>query len=203
MIEVPDWYKGDVSRETIEQFGAFHELLRIWTQRINLISKNSIDSIPIRHIWDSAQIYRESEGLWLDLGSGGGLPGIVVAILRQSHESADETVLVESDQRKCTFLRTCVRELDLNVRIINARVEAADVQNASMVSARALTSLDGLLGYAKRHLTDGGTCVFLKGATWKKEIDAAEINWRFSYEATPSKTNAEAAILTIKDIERV
>ena len=203
MIHIPDWYDGNVSRETLEQFGIFQDLLRTWTKRINLVSKNSVDNIPTRHIWDSSQVYHKADGVWLDMGSGGGLPGIVVAILRQSDNNEHETVLVESDQRKCTFLRTCVRELNLNTRVINARVENADAQEASVISARALTSLDRLLGYAKRHLAEGGTCVFLKGATWKDEIRAAEMNWRFSYVATPSKTNAEAAILTIKDIELV
>ena len=106
----------NVSRETYDDLTRYAELVGRWTQKINLISKASLQDIWQRHIWDSAQIYDlgEPEGTWLDIGSGGGFPGIVVAIMAKRDNCARKGVLVESDQRKAAFLRTVIRELQLN-----------------------------------------------------------------------------------------
>lgn len=202
-MNVPGWYEGDVSRETLERLDEFAKLLQLWTKKINLISSSSVEHIASRHIWDSAQAYEKMGGHWLDIGSGGGLPGIVFAILRKADGATGKTTLVESDQRKCTFLRTCIRSLDLDAQVVAERIEAVSPQGASVLSARALAGLNQLLGYALPHLETNGRCVFLKGASWREEVNTAQTNWRFSYEAAASKTNPEAAILTIKDIERV
>ena len=200
---VPDWFPYSVSRETMEKLARYVSLIEKWTASINLISKSSVSSIEIRHIWDSGQIFRPMSGCWLDFGSGGGLPGIVVAILAQDHEGPTSTVLVESDQRKCTFLRTCVRELDLSVQVVSQRIEDAPPQNAEILSARALAGLGSLLSLSVPHLAPGGTCIFMKGASWRTEIELAKKKWRFSCEETQSNTNSEAVILRIRDIERV
>jgi len=203
MIEVPAWFQRDVSRETLEQLTRYAALLRKWTARINLISKSSERDLEHRHIWDSAQIYEPMDGRWLDLGSGGGLPAVVVAILAQGDGRDLTAVLVESDQRKATFLRACARELDLALDVFVGRIEDVAPQSANIISARALADLDHLLGFSVRHLAAGGRCVFMKGATWQDEIKRAQQNWRFSCDASPSKTNPEAAILRIEEIERV
>ncbi|MEO0667735.1 MAG: 16S rRNA (guanine(527)-N(7))-methyltransferase RsmG [Pseudomonadota bacterium] len=203
MTSAPSWYTRDVSRETLEGLTEYVALIEKWTRKINLIAPSTIPDLEHRHIWDSAQIYHGQSGTWADLGSGGGLPGIVVAILRKGEGAQDETVLIESDQRKATFLRTCVRTLGLNARVVADRIETAAPEQAQVVSARALINLSELLPLAQRHLAPGGTCVLLKGAKWQEEIAQAEQAWRFSYSATPSKTNPEAAVLEIRDIERV
>ena len=203
MIRVPEWWSGDVSRETLEKLTAYAELVRKWTPKINLIAKSTIDDFETRHIWDSAQVFVSRPGAWADLGSGGGLPGIVIAILRQSMGTDTRVTLVESDQRKSTFLRTCGRELDLDLSVIAHRVETIDPLQADTISARALAPLDQLLGLASPHLAANGVCLFQKGAQWRDEITAAEENWRFSWTAKPSKTNAEAVVLELKDITRV
>lgn len=203
MSNVPDWYRRDVSRETIEALAEYAALIEKWTRKINLISTNSVDAINERHIWDSAQVYTGQSGVWVDLGSGGGLPGIVVALLRKGEGGADQTTLIESDQRKATFLRTCARTLSLNVSVVAERIEESSPIHGDIVSARALTNLEDLLPLALRHMKPDAECVLLKGATWKQEIADAERSWRFSCVATPSKTNPEAAVLTIKDIARV
>ncbi|WP_299729161.1 16S rRNA (guanine(527)-N(7))-methyltransferase RsmG [uncultured Tateyamaria sp.] len=202
-MRVPEWYSRDVSRETLEKLDGYAALLRKWTSKINLISKASVDDLENRHIWDSAQVYIETTESWLDLGSGGGLPGVVVAILAQGDGHDLPMTMVESDQRKSTFLRACTRELDVPFTVIAERIEKLTPQSASVVSARALANLDTLLGLAKPHLSTEGQCVFMKGAAWADELVEAERNWRFSCEATPSRTNPEAAILRIKGIERV
>ena len=131
------------------------------------------------------------------------MPTVVVAIFADGLGHETNFTLIESDQRKATFLRTCARELSLPMTILAARVEDAPTQMASIVSARALADLDQLLQWASPHLLSDGACVFMKGAKWKQEIADAQKNWRFSYEAAPSMTHSEAAILTIRDIERV
>lgn len=203
MMQAPDWWDENVSRETLDKLQAYADLIRKWTPRINLVAKSTISDIETRHIWDGAQIFMPRSGVWADLGSGGGLPGVVIAILAQSNELDTSVFLVESDQRKATFLRTCARELDLPMKVVASRIEEIESLQANTISARALAPLDTLLSLASPHLTAGGLCLFQKGGQWQDEIEAAKQNWRFSYEAMPSKTNAEAVVLKIKDITRV
>ncbi|GGX39864.1 ribosomal RNA small subunit methyltransferase G [Tateyamaria omphalii] len=203
MMDLPDWWETSVSRETFDKLETYADLIRKWTPRINLVSKSTLSDLETRHIWDSAQVYIPRSGLWADLGSGGGLPGVVVAILAQGNGLSTSFTLVESDQRKSTFLRTCARELELPIKIMACRIEAVEALNAQTISARALAPLDSLLSLALPHLTQDGICLFQKGAQWQDEVVAAKQNWRFSYEAMPSKTNAEAVVLKIKDISRV
>ena len=202
-MQPPSWYTRPVSRETSERLDQYARLLRQWTDKINLVSKSTLPDLEERHIWDSAQIYEGQSGHWVDIGSGGGLPGVVVAILAAGEGDRTQVTLVESDQRKCAFLRTCIRELDLSTTLYDTRIEAVNPLSADILSARALAPLNDLIGHAYRHLNSNGTCIFMKGAAWKSEIPAAEAHWRFSYDARPSNTNPEAAILRIRDIERV
>ena len=203
MISVPAWYTRPVSRETSDTLAAYAALIEKWTQRINLISPGTTDCIFDRHIWDSAQIYHGQAGLWADLGSGGGLPGIVIAILRKGDGVTTPVVLLESDKRKATFLRTCGRELGLAVVVKDQRIEDAEPLNADIVSARALRDLSGLMPLLRKHVAGHGECLVMKGEKWQQEIQDAQCDWRFSCDVTPSKTNPDAAILKIRDIERV
>lgn len=195
----------NVSRETLERLTEYHDLVVKWTARINLVSKSSISDLWIRHIWDSAQIMMlpVHGKVWVDIGSGGGFPALVIAIL--SHETAPDrhVIMIESDQRKAAFLRTVIRELELNAKVVVQRVEDVSPQGADVVSARALADLTDLLGFADRHLNKNGTALFMKGATWEKEVQIASELWSFQCDAHTSKTNPDAAILEIKDIERV
>ena len=195
----------NVSRETMERLTAYHDQVVKWTTRINLISISSVPDLWQRHIWDSAQIavLCRTVRTWVDVGSGGGFPGLVVAILAKEQMPERETVMIESDVRKSTFLRTVIRDLQLNARVIVGRIEDAPPQNAEVMSARALADLTQLLGYAERHLAPEGTAIFLKGETWEKEVEMASETWSFDLRAHKSKTNPKAAILEIKDISRV
>ncbi|WP_223421847.1 16S rRNA (guanine(527)-N(7))-methyltransferase RsmG [Tateyamaria pelophila] len=203
MIEVPQWFSRDVSRETLEKLETYKNLLEKWTRKINLISKSTIEDISERHIWDSAQIYQQTQGKWVDLGSGGGLPGVVLAILAEGWNEPLNLTLVESDQRKATFLRACAREIEVSINVSAKRIEMIEVQNADVVSARALTDLNSLIEMSFRHLAPGGLGVFMKGARWKAEVEDARKNWLFLCDAVLSKTSPEAAILKIRDIQRV
>lgn len=194
----------NVSRETSERLAQYVDLLKKWNPKINLISRSSIEDVWERHIADSVQVFQSApvEGKWVDLGSGGGLPGIVVAICRQDIQP-NTCVMIESDQRKAAFLRTCIRELDLDASVICDRVERVEPQRAQVLSARALADLSVLLGYAERHMASDGTAVFPKGQTWQQELEKSKTMWSCDCEVIKSTTNPAAAILKIKDIVRV
>jgi len=195
----------DVSRETLDKLRRFEELVKTWTPKINLVSKSSVPVLWERHIVDSAQLFdlAPRRGLWVDLGSGAGFPAIVVAILSNEAKCAHDFILVESDQRKSAFLRTAIRELDLSAQVLTMRIEAADPLAADILSARALTSLAGLLGFAEQHLKSGGTALFPKGETWATERADANALWSYDCQPIKSLTNPAAAILKIKDVARV
>lgn len=192
----------NVSRETLEKLKKYEALVKKWTVKINLISKSTISDIWNRHILDSIQLFNLAppRGHWADLGSGGGFPGVVVAILTQDTALPHRITLVESDQRKCAFLRTAVRELSLDAEVICGRIESLPPLNADIISARALADLDKLLGFAERHLAQDGAALFPKGARWKNEAAEARKRWSYGCETSISKTDPDAAILKIKNI---
>ncbi len=195
----------DVSRETMHRLEAFEALLIKWNAHINLISRASLEDLWHRHILDSVQAYQVAPtGMtWADLGSGGGFPGLVVAILAAEQQPDMSVTLIESDQRKSEFLRAAAREVGIACKVLPERVEAADPQGADIVSARALGDLSVLLGYAERHLAKDGTALFLKGVTWQKELDTARLEWRFDFDVIESRTMPGAAILKLKGVSRV
>ncbi|MGV8952093.1 MAG: 16S rRNA (guanine(527)-N(7))-methyltransferase RsmG [Cypionkella sp.] len=202
--EVPGWL--NVSRETLEKLYQFQRLVEKWNGAINLVAKNRIAEIWDRHILDSAQLlYCAPAGAekWCDIGSGGGFPGIVIAIIAQSEYPALRVTLVESDQRKAVFLRQASRELDLEVTVAMDRIENLAPLSADILSARALSPLIELLPMAKRHLKDTGTAIFPKGAAWEQEVSMARNDWSFHLENRSSHTSDAAKILILKDVEHV
>ena len=196
----------NVSRETSDRLKLLADLLKKWNPRINLVSKSTVDEVWSRHILDSAQIFDlvdQSAFRWVDIGSGGGFPGLVVAILAADSEFPRKTILIESDQRKCAFLRTVLRETGVQGRVVAKRIEAAEPQFADILSARALAELDQLFWFAKRHLSENGTMLFPKGVTWEKELSKAQESWSFGREVFTSKTEPNSVILKVKDLRRV
>lgn len=196
---------SDVSRETFQRLEVFSEVLTKWNPKINLVSRKSLEDLWTRHILDSVQVFEIAPNAktWLDIGSGGGLPGVIVAILAAEKSPETNVTLMESDQRKCAFLRNAARECGVRVTVKSQRIEEAEPESAGIMSARALADLDILLGYSERHLRSGGTALFPKGANWKKEVDNARNRWRFDCEEITSLTEPEAVILKIKGVERV
>jgi len=196
----------NVSRETTALLEDYATLLCKWNPAINLVSKSTINILWQRHFYDSAQIFRfqpENPCHWVDLGSGGGFPALVLAIMAKEVSPKTCFTLVESDIRKCIFLRTIIRDLGLNATVITARIEEIEGLNADILTARALASLDKLLEFANQHLSPSGIAVFPKGDRFQEEIDQAKVNWRFDLEEIPSKTNPTGAILKIGGISRV
>ena len=175
-----------------------------WTQKINLISKTSAQDIWTRHISDSLQLVPLAPRceIWADLGSGGGYPALVLACHFLEYSPDTRFVLVESDQRKCAFLRTAIQNLSLNAQVMAKRIEDIPALNADVLSARALTALPGLLAYCESHLKPKGTALFPKGENFQDEVAESLDSWTFAREIHPSLTNSNAAILKLWDIKR-
>jgi 16S rRNA (guanine527-N7)-methyltransferase len=194
-----------VSRETLGRLQIYADLLRRWNPTVNLVSQGSLEHLWSRHILDSAQILdlAPPAATWVDLGSGGGFPGLVITILGADERPALAMTMVESDARKCAFLATVARETGVAPRILTARAEDVPPLAADVVSARALAPLPVLLGLSARHLAPSGTALFLKGARHQPEIEQALAEWRFTYQKHPSLTDPAAVILSIKGLSRV
>lgn len=195
----------DVSRETVQTLLDFEMLLRKWTTAINLVSKSTVSEIWQRHISDSAQIFQylpAGAKNWLDLGSGGGFPGIVVSILARELAPGLRVTLVESDRRKATFLRQAAQQFGLDVVVLDKRIESIPPQAADVLSARALSPLSDLLSHASTHLHPAGVAIFPKGARYNEELAEARSTWVFDVEIKPSCSDPGAAILVIRNIHR-
>jgi 16S rRNA (guanine527-N7)-methyltransferase len=196
----------DVSRETSERLALYAALLRAWNPKINLVSRQTLADLETRHFSDSAQLLELAPAhstTWADLGSGGGFPGLVIAILAADRRPALHVTLVESDQRKAVFLRTVAQRAGVTVTVLADRIENIPPLGTDVLSARALAPLATLLDHANRHLRPGGTALFPKGATWRAEVDEALERWRFDCENLPSATSPDGAILRIGEIDRV
>ena len=193
----------NVSRETIARLEAYAKLLVQWNPKINLVSKSTISDLWERHMEDSLQIaeLHPLRGNWADLGSGAGFPGLPLAIV--GDDPTFHMSLIEADARKSVFLRQALRITDTKADVIDQRIEDTEPLQASRVTARALAQLSDLLAFAHRHLAPNGQAVFLKGETWRSEIDAAKSSWSFEYDVHPSKTHSGSVILTIGEIARV
>ena len=194
-----------VSRETYEKFQIYYDTLIKWQKSINLISKSSSDNIYSRHFLDSAQLYKFTKkinGNILDFGSGAGFPGLVLAMMGNKN-----IILVESDQKKCAFMREVAMLSDTLVTIYNCRIEDLDYINADLITARALAPLDRLIEYVEMYMKKTSNyqkkfpnLLFLKGKTYKEEILKLNKTRNIDYKIYPSLTNEFSKILYIKKI---
>lgn len=196
-----------VSHETIHRLERYVALLEHWQKTTNLVAPSTLPDVWSRHIADSAQLsgLAPNARLWLDLGSGGGFPGLVVAILR--HDDPDFRMqLVESNQKKCAFLGEVVRALKAPVDIHAMRIEqfAENAQSLrpDVVSARALAPLPRLLELAEPFLREETRGIFLKGRETDAELKAAEGQWHFDCACHPSLTADDARIVEITNLRR-
>nr|WP_238704959.1 16S rRNA (guanine(527)-N(7))-methyltransferase RsmG [Parasedimentitalea marina] len=195
----------NVSRETMQKLEVFESVILKWNPKINLVSRSSLENLWSRHIIDSIQVYRSAPivGHWVDIGSGGGFPGLIVGILAADEAPDTRVTLIESDQRKSVFLRTAARECGIKINVLSERIEKVDAQSANVLSARALADLNTLLTYSTLHLDPEGVALFPKGVTWKKELEEARRHWHFDVEPITSLTEPDAVILKVKGVTRV
>ncbi len=193
----PKW--ANVSRETMEQLEQYAQLLTKWNKAINLVSPATIVELWERHIWDSYQLLDliPADATIADIGSGGGLPGLIVAIARPE----TSITLIERDQRKCAFLVQAALTLSLK----HVTVENKDIKNIEsrhgLVMGRALASLDVLCELSYPLLLNNTICLFPKGENFATEIAEAEKRWAFTHTVTPSKTHDSACIISISKLK--
>ena len=196
----------NVSRETAERLRLLESELRRWQAIKNLVGPGTLDDIWNRHIVDSLQLLNAAPDAksWLDLGSGAGFPGLVLAIAGRERDL--QVDLVESNSRKCAFLRHVARLTEANARVHEARLEAIIPQfvgKVDVVSARALASLTKLLEWTEPLLKAGTIGLFPKGRDVDAELTEAARSWKLGTEILPSQTDSDARILRITSIERV
>lgn len=183
------------TRDTWAKLDRFVDMLVAENAQQNLIAVSTIPTIWVRHIADSAQLLSldtlDGDGLWIDLGSGPGLPGLVVAIL-----SARPMLLVESRKRRCDFLRTVASELDLrHVEVAEAPLERVATRPAATISARAFAPLDKLLDLSARFSTESTRWLLPKGRNAVKELALLPQPWQRMFHVEQSRTDAESQIL--------
>lgn len=192
----------DVSRETLARLQTYVDLLQRWQKAINLVSRGSLTDVWRRHVWDSAQLMPhipDPAAPILDIGSGAGFPGLILAIL-----GAENVTLVDSDARKGTFLREVARQTGAPATVLTGRVEAMadEIERPAVITARAVASLPLLLETIKLYIRPSTVCFFHKGQQADAEIEAAQKDWRFTVSRIPSQTDASGVILRLEDIAR-
>ena len=195
-----------VSRETTERLIAFEALFRKWSSAINLASPSTLADLWSRHILDSAQVFPLAPDAkrWLDLGSGGGFPGIVTACFLKEFPGASID-LVESAGKKAAFLRTAAGQLTVPARVSSARIEAMwdKIEVPDVVTARALASLNDLFVLAEPWLTGGAKALFQKGRDYQREIDESRVGWSFDLIQHESAIDKASVILEISNLRRI
>lgn len=192
--------KTGVSRETLDRLRAYADLLVKWQVKINLVGPDTIPNLWQRHFLDSAQVFPilpQSIHRLVDMGCGAGFPGLVLAVM-----GVPDVHLIESDARKCAFLREAARITGTQVTIHNARIEAVAPLEADVVTARALAPLEKLLNWAEPHLLPQGHCVFLKGKGGEDELTQASKEWNITFERIASQSDPSGIILHLREVRR-
>jgi 16S rRNA (guanine(527)-N(7))-methyltransferase RsmG len=189
-----------VSRETLARLEAFVALLAAWSARINLVGRETLADPWRRHILDSAQLRPlvpgDAQSL-VDLGSGAGLPGLVLAIL-----GVPGVELAEADSRKAAFLREAARITGARVGIRHARIETLPARPFDVVTARALAPLDRLIGLAQPFLGPHSLCLFLKGAQAADELTLARKGWKMTATTIASRSDPRGVVLQLRQVAR-
>lgn len=201
-----EFLQYNVSRETFKKIEQFTELLKIWNQKMNLVSRNSLEDLWKRHILDSVQLINyispQVKNL-LDIGSGAGFPAIILAILLQEKNPETKITLVESITKKTVYLNDVREKLGLsNVKVINSRAENINLPKPNLITARAVAALDVLCGYVSKIGNNNTESLFLKGKSYKDEIAEAEKHWKFDLEVFPNKYSDEGVILKLSNLRK-
>ena len=194
---------ANVSRETVARLKLLAGLLEEWTRTHNLISRASAAEVWRRHIWDSAQLIDfipPPAVALVDLGSGAGFPGLVLAILLRERVGL-RTVLYEATRKKCEFLSAAARRTGVDVEIRNNRIETADDEPFNVVTARACAPLSRLLGYAQAFQAKNTRNLFLKGQSVGSELTEAHKSWKMRVEQHASRSDPTGRILVIEDLQ--
>ncbi len=192
----------DLVPDVLEALDAYADLLIRWQARINLVGHKTLETLWHRHFLDSAQLFVHlpaGAGTLTDIGSGGGFPGLVLAIMA-AHQGGPAVTLIESDARKAAFLREASRVCSAGATIINARVEVVGAPGSDVVTARACAPLPRLLPWVFGRLRADGTAFLLKGTNWRDELTVAEKDWTMKLVEIPSCTDTSGVILKLEGL---
>lgn len=192
---------GGIEEDILDRLEIYIRLLAKWQKAINLVGPKTLEDPWRRHILDSAQLIdlvgaaEGADNRIVDLGSGAGLPGLILALM-----TGLPVQLVESDQRKSTFLREAARETRTAVDVHVGRIEAIQPLLGNVVTARALAPLVKLLPWVHRHLADGGKTVLLKGADVDEELTVCSKQWTMNLTRKCSASDASGTVLIIENL---
>jgi 16S rRNA (guanine527-N7)-methyltransferase len=196
---------GSVSRETFDRLIAFEAIFRRWATRINLVAPSTLPDLWARHMLDSAQLARinPTAVAWLDIGSGGGFPGAVMALMLKERAGASID-LVESNRKKAAFLQTSLAQFDAPARVHARRIEEAYalVRKPEIVIARALAPLTKLLALAEPWLKEGASGLFHKGREYPSEIRESADAWKYDLVEHKSLVDPDSVILEVSNLVR-
>ncbi|HST36922.1 MAG TPA: 16S rRNA (guanine(527)-N(7))-methyltransferase RsmG [Allosphingosinicella sp.] len=190
----------DVPRETMARLDAFCALLRDENERQNLVSRASLDELWLRHIADSAQLLRfvpAPAASWIDLGTGAGFPGLIVALLRPG-----PVTLVEERRLRAEFLRHAAETLRIAVEILQVKAQHVPPRPFDVISARALAPLDRLLDFGTGFSTAKSVWLLPKGRNAESELAALDAKWQGDFRLEPSVTDPEARIIVATGVHR-
>jgi 16S rRNA (guanine527-N7)-methyltransferase len=181
-----------VSRETIERFDGYIELLRRWNFSVNLVSGKTLEFVWIRHVWDCVQLYEHLNPnlLLTDFGSGAGLPGMILSIM-----GVKEVRLIESDSRKAAFLMEASQYSSNKITVYNHRIDELTPWKSPYIVARGFAPLSVILDYGESFATRETKYVLLKGKNVDKEIVQARVFWEFDCESYPSITDMNSSFI--------
>lgn len=198
----PDQFCSEtgVSRETRDRLQVYADLLVKWQKAVNLIGQGTLNDIWRRHFLDSAQLLPLAPAgarVWVDLGSGAGFPGLVLAVL-----GAPDVHLIESDGRKCAFMQEVARITQTQAQIHRCRIETAPRLRADVCVARALAPLTTLLDLAEQFSDQDTVCLFPKGQDVEVELTEAAKSWTIQVERLPSRSDPSGTILRVKGFHR-
>jgi len=194
----------NVSRETLARLKLFVSLLEDWNQRHNLVSRRSLADVWRRHVFDSGQLsdfIPETANSLVDLGSGAGFPGLVLATLLAGRRGF-RTAFYEATRKKCEFLAIAAERIGINAEIRHRRIEDAPPEICDVVSARACAPLPRLLQYAERFQGPNTRNLFLKGQNVGVELTEAHISWKMRVHQHPSRSDPSGIILEIEELHR-
>lgn len=188
-----------VSRETCERLTLYYDLLVKWQSKVNLVGPDTIADAWKRHFLDSLQLayfIENRDGIIVDIGTGAGFPGLVLAI------AGYDVHLIESDTKKVSFLKEVARITHTNVAIHHNRVENISIDNVSVIVSRACAPLEKLFSYSEKFVSHGTICLFHKGKNYSKDIEDANSHWQFDVAALPSVTDVEGVILKVENLRK-
>jgi 16S rRNA (guanine527-N7)-methyltransferase len=195
--------KFNVSRETIEKLNKYKDFILSSNKSLNLIGKTTENQIFIRHFVDSAQIYDliEDKSEIVDLGSGAGFPGVVLKILMDNNKIDGNITLIEKSPKKCKFLHDLSDKLDLNLKIVNLKIENFKLNKISTIVSRAFKKTIDTIDILFKNNDKIRNIILMKGKTYQQELEEAKKKYTFDVEKFRSITSDESYILAITNIK--